>query len=130
MFDWQQKRTFRVVLGSPLLQLFLFGLVLMVGVSVYERYRIALIMAERRAVAEQQLAVLEARRAMLQERVDYLSHERGIEAELRRQFDVARQGEQVVVLIDPPPRPESQIQPLSPLPVATSTPRRWYQFWR
>lgn len=129
MFDWRQKRAFRAVLASPLLQVLLFGLVVMVGFSVYERYRIAVVMAERRAAVETQLASLEARRAMLQERVDYLSNERGIEAELRRQFDVARQGEQVVVLVDPP-RGEADAQPLPPLSVATTTPPRWYQFWR
>jgi cell division protein FtsB len=129
MFDWRQKRAFRSVLASPLLQVLLFGLVVMVGFSVYERYRIAVLMAERRAAVEAQLASLEARRAILQERVDYLSNERGIEAELRRQFDVARQGEQVVVLVDPP-QEAATVQPLTSLSEATTTAPRWYQFWR
>jgi len=129
MFDWQQKRAFRVVLASPLLQVLLLATFIMVATSAIERYRIAQVMADRRLSTEKQQAALETRRMMLQERVDYLSNERGIEAELRRQFDVARQGEQVVVIVDQQ-REESLMQPVSASPVASNTPDRWYQFWR
>ena len=128
MFDWQQKRAFKAVLTSPLLQGLLVVLIVLVGLSAYERYQMAQVMAERRVATEQQLAALEARHAALEERVEYLSNERGIEAELRRQYDVARQGEQVVVIVDPP-APETTIEPLVTT-TASTTPRRWYQFWR
>jgi cell division protein FtsB len=127
MFDWQQKRAFKAVLTSPLLQAFLAVLIVLVGLSAWERYRMAQVMAERRAVAEAELANLEARQAVLEERVDYLSNERGLEAELRRQYDVAREGERVVVIVDPP-APEQTVEPLAT--TTTTTPRRWYQFWR
>lgn len=129
MFDWQQKRAFKAVLTSPLLQIFLLLLIVMVGLSAFERYQIAKTMAERRAVAEAQLATLEARQALLEERVDYLSNERGIEAELRRQYDVARQGEQVVVIVDPPAT-GPEIRPLATTSVESADTHPWYQFWR
>ena len=84
-------------------------------------------MAERRIQAEQQAAALEARKQALEEQVEYLSSERGIEAELRRQFDVALPGEQVVVIV------EEEESKKEYLPIATSTDSeeaRWYQFWR
>ena len=68
--------------------------------SVYDRYVIERKMAERRADKEAELRELEERKADLEEKVEYLSHERGIEAEIRSHFDVAREGEQVVVLIE------------------------------
>lgn len=70
--------------------------------SAYGRYAIARDMAERRLVAEREVAELEARRADLQEQVQYITSERGIEAEMRRQFDIAREGERVVIILDEP----------------------------
>jgi len=92
------------------------------------RYEIAMEMKERRLVEEQQAAVLEERKNALAEEVRYLSSERGIEAEMRRQFDVALPGEQVVVIVeDEDDRPE--ILPLSGSNNSSST-KKWYQFWR
>ena len=68
--------------------------------SVYDRYVIERKMSERRADKEAELQLLEERKTDLEERVEYLSDERGVEAEIRRHFDVAKEGEQVVVLIE------------------------------
>ncbi len=70
------------------------------AVSTYGRYSIAVEMAARQEAAERELAELEARQATLTEQVEYITSERGIEAEMRRQFDVVREGEQVVIIVD------------------------------
>jgi cell division protein FtsB len=57
-------------------------------------------MADRRAAAEAAVAELEARREALAAQVAYITSERGQEAEMRRQFDIAREGEQVVIILD------------------------------
>ncbi len=82
-------------------------------------------MAERRYSLESEASTLEERRDDLEKQVEYLSHERGIEAEMRRQFDVALEGEQVVVIVDP--EKEEDIQPLS---TSTEEENAWYEFWR
>jgi len=69
--------------------------------------------------------LLRSQKDALQEQVDYLSNERGIEAEMRRQFDVALEGEQVVVIVEPEAGPE--IQPMS---TSTEEEAAWYEFWR
>ncbi|MCA9354312.1 MAG: septum formation initiator family protein [Candidatus Kaiserbacteria bacterium] len=100
---------------------------LMVGWSAYVRYDIAMEMVDRRAEAEQQAAVLQERLNDLQAEVEYLSNDRGIEAEMRRQFDVSLPGEQVVVIVE-----DEDDGPVVE-PLATTTPqkhKRWYQFWR
>lgn len=125
MFDFYQKRKLKTLLGSPILQVGVLLVTVMVAWSAFERYRIASEMQERRQHFEQQAAALEARKATLEEQVDYLSNERGIEAEMRRQFDVTRAGEQVVVIVDP--EEEVEIQPLS---TSTNEKAPWYQFWR
>ena len=90
------------------------------------RYEIAVEMSDRREVVENRAVALEAREAELSRQVEYLSSERGIEAEMRRQFDMALPGEQVVVIVESE-ADRSNIQPLSTTTVETS--KRWYQFW-
>jgi len=102
-------------------------LALMVGWSAYVRYDIAMEMKDRRIQAEQQAAALQARKDALEEEVQYLSNERGIEAEMRRQFDVALEGEQVVVIVED----ENDGPIVEPLSTSTKLEEpKWYQFWR
>ncbi len=92
-------------------------------VSVVERFKVEREMAARSIAAEQELAALKAREVELNERVEYLEGARGVEEEIRKNFDVARAGEQVVILTGEPPLP----------PEAVATPvekHPWYQFWR
>lgn len=128
MFDFHQKRKIRTLVNSPYTQGIILALALAVGWSAYVRYDIAMEMAERREEAEQQAAVLEARKDALEEKVEYLSGERGIEAEMRRQFDVALEGEQVVVIVEE----ESSGPEVMPLSTSTDSVEetKWYQFWR
>jgi cell division protein FtsB len=128
VFDFYQKRKLRAIVNSPYTQGFILLLVLLVGWSAYVRYDIAMEMVERREAAELQAAALEAKKQELKERVEYLSGERGIEAEMRRQFDVALEGEQVVVIVDDEPETAT----VMPLPTTTkeTDDAKWYQFWR
>lgn len=71
--------------------------------SVFNRYTIERDMAARRAATESELEALNERKTVLEEKVEYLRDDRGVEAEIRKHFDVARAGEQVVVLLDGEP---------------------------
>ena len=98
-------------------------IIVYMGMSVYERYTVERQMAERRIDAEKELQELTERKNELGERVRYLEGERGIEEEIRKNFDVAREGEQVVILLgddedDEPPEESVEVQ------------KKWYQFWR
>lgn len=129
MFDFYQKRKLRSVVNSPFTQALLLAIVFMVAWSAYVRFDIAMEMRERRIQVELQAAALEARKIELEMQVQYLSSERGIEAEMRRQFDVALPGEQVVVIVED----EGEgpvIQPLSTSSMDGPKREHWYQFWR
>ena len=78
--------------------------------AVYDRYEVEREMAERRENAQEELERESERQAELKSRVDYLNNEHGMEAEIRRHFDVALEGEQVVVIVD---EEESRITALS-----------------
>ena len=102
----------------------LFVLCVLVLFSVVKRYQIASDMADRRTVVENEKVNLIERKEQLEERVQYLEDDRSVEAEIRRNFDVAKEGEQVVVILDKEePREEApEVEPV----VATP----WYIFWR
>ena len=123
MLQFYQKRSLRGWLHSPV-ALGVLGVIILFMVSVvYQRYSIEQEMVERREEAEAHLQQLETRRADLEKKVEYLSNERGIEAEMRRNFDVARPGEQVVIILDEEKKPE-----IEPLDQKTKD-EPWYKFW-
>ena len=125
MFDFYQKRKIRSLVNSRYTQGVLLLLVFLIGWSAFVRYQIAEEMSDRRELAAQEAALLRSQKDALQEQVEYLSNERGIEAEMRRQFDVALEGEQVVVIVEP--EAGLEIQPLS---TSTEEETAWYQFWQ
>lgn len=125
MFDFYQKRKLKIILSSPLTRGVIFLLVVFIGWSAYERYLIAKEMGDRRQQAEAEVARLRDQKASLEAEVRYLEDERGIEAEMRRQFDVALDGEQVVVIVE-----KEQLEISSTTPSYNEDGRRWYEFWR
>jgi len=127
MLQFYQQQSWRGLLRSPLALIILVLICLFMARVVFDRYTIASEMAAREAESEAELRVLEERKAKLQEKVDYLSNDRGIEAEMRRNFDVAREGEQVVIILDKKEE-ESKIEPLDTTTKADDVP--WYYFWR
>ena len=125
MFDFQQKRKMRTIFTSPITQGVLLFFSVLIFFQVFERYQVARDMAERRLSIEQEIAVLEERRDSLETNVKYISSPRGMEAEMRRQFDIARDGEQVVIILDEEKPattgfPENEEKEVS---------RPWYKFW-
>lgn len=67
--------------------------------AVYDRFVVEREMFERRNAKEEELVALSEKKIRLEERVAYLSSEQGREAEIRKNFDVIREGEKVVVLM-------------------------------
>lgn len=100
MFDFHEKRKIqRYVYSRPVIGL-IFILAIMLSFSVYDRYVVSREMREKLEAKYQELEELEMRAQALESKVQYLGDERGIEEELRSRFDVAKEGEQVVILLD------------------------------
>ena len=125
MLDFYQKRKLRSVMNARLTQVALLFVVGFLAWQALERYTVAAEMAGRRAEVEAPAIALQARKESLEAEVRYLQDERGIEAEMRRQFDIALPGEEVVVIL------EDEV-PVEVLPLSTSTESvsAWWQFWR
>jgi hypothetical protein len=128
MLEFYQKRSWRTVLHSPLALAIAIMICLGMARIVYDRYTIEQDMIGKRVEAETKLHELEVHKAELEKKVQYLSNDRGIEAEMRRNFDVARPGELVVIILDKDKDTATTVDPL-PKMEATTTPA-WYEFWR
>jgi cell division protein FtsB len=102
----------------------LFIVTVLLSMSVYERFTVERDMSQRRAKAESELKRLHDRMIQIDKRVEYLEGERGIEEEIRKNFDVAKEGEQVIILTGEEPKEAIDVNPteIEPTP--------WYMFWR
>lgn len=117
-----KKNKYKQVLYSRVTIFILLILVVLLGRSVWERFQIERDMAGRAAQIEAELHELSERKEDLEERVQYLEGERGIEEEIRKNFDVAKEGEQVIILMGEP-----EETAVTEPEVEVSYP--WYQFW-
>lgn len=100
MFDFHEKRKIRNVVYSKASIGLVLLLTAVLSFSVYERFTVEGEMAEKREIKERELEELRHRSALLEAKVEHLKNDRGIEEELRSRFDVAKEGEQVVILLD------------------------------
>lgn len=96
----REKRLWPKIVYSKITLVLVLMVSAVLAMSVYERFTIEREMAERRRSAETELRELSERKRELESKVEYLSAEHGIEAEIRKHFDVAREGERVVVIVD------------------------------
>ena len=121
MLDFYQKRKLRTIANSRITQGFLVIVALVMIWNAFERYTIADTMSDRRVLIEQETATLEVRKESLKAEVEYLRDERGIESALRRQFDIALPGEEVVVILE-----DEVVETVQPLSTTTETDTSWW----
>ena len=100
MFDFHEKRKIMSVLYSKAVIFVLCFITILMSISVYNRFTVSEETKEKLEVKQAELNELKMRAMVLESKVTYLQDERGIEEELRNRFDVAREGEQVVILLD------------------------------
>ena len=91
-------------------------------ISIKERYLVEREMSARTTATEKEKLELLERKQMLEEKVEYLSGDRGIEEEIRTHFDVAKQGEKVIILVGD--EKKAEVTPTIP-----QEPKPWYKFW-
>jgi cell division protein FtsB len=100
MREFQRKKKIRNYLYSPAVFVFVTILVAFLAKatwSVYVKERDSRVNMERAADA---LVALEARKRTLTQDIGKLQTAEGLEAEIRQQFQVARPGERIVVVVD------------------------------
>lgn len=95
--------------------------------SVFERYTVERKMSDRLEGAQAEYQELEERKETLLDKVDYLEGDSGIETEIRKHFDVAKEDEQVVIIVDEDEEADEAEFVNGYEPPANEEP--WYKFW-
>ena len=101
MLDFQQKRKLRKTFFSKMTVIILVAVAVLLSHatwSAYQRYTDAK-ENENRAVGH--LAELQEREITLRAEIDRMSTERGVEEELRRRYSAVKEGEGVIVVVNP-----------------------------
>ncbi len=122
MASFGKKKKFTEYLYSRPSIALLLVVIIFLSIAVFQRFTVERQMALRKIEMETERQELIERKALLENRVDYLSGERGIEEEIRKHFDVAKEGEQVVIIVDKEiPQEEKETEEPEEKP--------WYKFW-
>ena len=101
MFDFHERRKLRNVIYSRPILVLLGILILMFSYGVWGAWEKEY---EIRAKTESSATVLndlQSRKQGLQEKISELNTERGVEAEIRNKFEVAKDGEKVIFIVHP-----------------------------
>jgi cell division protein FtsB len=101
MLKFYQKSRLKRLLYSPIVLLPFALLLLFLASGVWNVYSKEREARERRDRKVAELAELEQRATALETEIEKLSSERGREAEVREKFEVAREGERVIVIVEP-----------------------------
>ena len=101
MAMFQEKKMFqRVLYSRPILVLLAVLLVVALN-STWKMYEKASLAREQKNRLEKELEDLKARELDLEVKIANLKTARGLEEEIRGRFSVAKNGESVVVVVDP-----------------------------
>ena len=102
MLDFHEKRRMRNLVYSKVVLFFFLVVIFLLSYSVwgvFQKERETQVKKEQR---ERVLTEVEERERVLAEEIKRLNTERGVEEEIRSKFDVARAGEQILVIVDAP----------------------------
>jgi len=100
--DFNENRKIKRLLYSKVTLIILALLVIWLSFNVFSMYKKERDTRLRRIEQREVLDELEGREASLKEEIERLSTERGIEQEVRSKFEVGKEGEEVVIIVDNP----------------------------
>lgn len=100
MLDFQQKRKIRSVAYNKVTLIILFLLILVMAHSTWTIYKKEQTSKEMKDISLQNVEELRARSEDLKSKVDTLKTNTGIEEEIRSKFNVTKDNESMVVVVD------------------------------
>ena len=101
MVAFQEKQTFRRIIYSRPVFVVLFVVLVILGFSLIERYVIEQETREKLTLVKREQEVLLAKESDLKARLERLQTIRGTEEEVRKKFRVAKEGEGVIIVVEP-----------------------------
>lgn len=105
MREFEYKRKIRKILSSPLVLLPLAVILLFLAQGTWNLYVKNRDSGLQLRLAQERLSRLEERQRALSTGIERLKTESGIEAEIRDRFQMAKEGEKAVVIVDSSSKP-------------------------
>jgi len=99
MLEFYEKRKLRRVLYSKPVLVVLFLLVLAFLIPVWGAYQKVVNTHEQRIAVAAELHELRTREHILQEEINRLETPQGVEAEIRKKYELGREGEELIVIV-------------------------------
>jgi cell division protein FtsB len=127
MREFSQKRKVRKFIFSVPVLIFLFIILFLVikgSYGVYQKYSLTKSELEN---SQSDLVVLEDKKTNLENKIDRLQTETGIEREIRSKFDVAREGEKLIVIVEDKVEEEIVIEKENVIGKVFTTIGEWFQ---
>ncbi|MBI2048247.1 MAG: septum formation initiator family protein [Parcubacteria group bacterium] len=103
MRDFKRRTLFRSILYSPITASVLVILIFFVGQATIKIFKTYLETRQDYQAAIAEFEKLQNREKSIKNRIESLSTERGIEEEIRNKFGFIKEGEEVVIIVEPPP---------------------------
>lgn len=100
MLDFKRRRIIRNLTRSPLVIAILAVILIFVARSTYKAYQSDKISRGMLSTAKQQEDDLFGRSEFLQNEIEKLGTERGLEEELRTKYPVVKEGEKMVIIVE------------------------------
>lgn len=129
MFDFYEKRKLRGIIFSKITAGAVFVVACLLSVSAYDRFVAEQGTRDKREERAAELARTKQKAAALESKVKWMESERGVEEAMREQFDVAKQGEEVIVIVDESLPADGSKPEVYPLPEDESFLKR-LEFWQ
>jgi len=101
MFSFHEKRKLRQIVYSRLAIVVLLGLVVFLGMQVWDVFQKERSTHTNKKQQERELSELREREGVLRKEVERLETESGLESEIREKFEVGREGEGLIIVINP-----------------------------
>ncbi len=127
MREFSQKRRIRRYMYSFPVLIFLLIILFFIikgSFGVYQKYSFS---KNELKKSESELMVLEEKKTNLSEQVAHLDTETGIEKEIRSKFDVAKEGEKLIVIVDDEVEQEAVVEEKGFVGNFLTTIKGWFQ---
>lgn len=99
MKRFQDKRRFKKFLYSKFSVFILIVVFLFMGKAVFNAYQKYAVSSEGKQSVLEEVHEITERKEFLEEELSRLQSERGVEEELRKKFQIAKPGEQVIIIV-------------------------------
>lgn len=114
MIPFQERKKLRKILYSKFTLVVLVGLFFVVGEGAWQVHQKAVVAQTERGIAARSLVELQSRTNELETSLARLKSDKGVEEEIRQKYTVARNGEEVVIVVDEnAKKSENGVAPLS-----------------